>query len=257
MYLEETHSPQSFSQYTRLLYLSGDKGDQWNKATIRLGRISKSFKFSFDAWRSFSTTDDLAIDDIRMKNCQFPEPRPQGCPSAYFTCARQACISESRVCDLTDDCGDGSDELNCSKYTQCDFENGLCDWKNGYGDLEWTRGRGATSSLDTGPSRDHTTGTAEGYYIYLEASNTAGSKAQIVSSVVKTSISGNCNFRFFYHMYGKDIGSLNVYVKTMNGLKSIFSRETEVGDYWERVNLDLSAEPLPFQLVIEGKLKNL
>jgi len=233
--------------------LSGDKGDQWNKAIIKLGRIQKSFRFSFDGFRSLSASGDLAVDDIRMINCQFPQPRPS-CPANYFTCDRKACISQSRVCDLTDDCGDNSDELNCANYTQCDFENGICDWNNIYGEdanLKWEIGSGATASLDTGPSRDHTTGSSEGHYIYIEASNPPGSKALLISPIVLPS-SQNCRFRFFYHMYGLNIGSLNVYIKNLMGLKKVFTKTNELGDFWERVVLDLSGESLAYQLVVEG-----
>ena len=42
----------------------------------------------------------------------------------------------------------------------CDFESGLCRWKQSTDDqFDWTRTRGPTSSTLTGPQVDHTTGT--------------------------------------------------------------------------------------------------
>jgi hypothetical protein len=57
------------------------------------------------------------------------------CNYYEFRCNRGACIDESRVCDLVDDCGDGSDESGkmhnqCENYSQCDFENGICYWEH-------------------------------------------------------------------------------------------------------------------------------
>lgn len=52
----------------------------------------------------------------------------------------------------------------CPPQTQCSFEDQkLCGWKNIHGDnFDWTRANGLTASLGTGPSFDHTTGTANG-----------------------------------------------------------------------------------------------
>lgn len=186
-----------------------------------------------------------------MKSCQFPEVAVNGCPSTSFTCARGSCVDKSRVCDLSDDCGDGSDELNCDKFNQCDFENGLCDWQQEITSTKWNLGTDFTPTINTGPSRDHTIGTREGHYIYLEADDQPGNKAQITSPALLPN-STNCNFRFFYHLFGENIGELNIHVKTVNGLRLIFQKTNQVGDYWERVNLALEAMTEPFQVVVEG-----
>lgn len=127
--------------YTLLEEFEGDFGDKWNYARIPIGRIGRPFQFEFDGIRYYNGGDyDLAIDDIKLINCEFPVPRPNGCPSNYFRCGRESCISMNKVCDLIDDCGDNTDELNCANYKQCDFENGLCDWQNDIfnnNDLKW------------------------------------------------------------------------------------------------------------------------
>ena len=37
----------------------------------------------------------------------------------YFPCANNLCVEYSQVCDLVDNCGDGSDELNCTNHFKC------------------------------------------------------------------------------------------------------------------------------------------
>ena len=97
---------------------------------------------------------------------------------AYFqlySCRNGACINEDQLCDLTDDCGDGSDEdLNtCAGYIGCNFENAVdpCNWTQSTDDdFNWTRDNGGTPTINSGPTRDHTYGTALGKLMNIHLS---------------------------------------------------------------------------------------
>ena len=56
----------------------------------------------------------------------------------------------------------------------------------------------------TGPSVDHTTGTDQGYYLYIEASGSTGKKgdkASLVTEHIQASSIDHC-FTLWYHMKG-------------------------------------------------------
>ena len=84
----------------------------------------------FEAVTGLSWQGDIAIDDIRLRS-------------------------------------DGP----CNPFGDCNFETGdMCTWKNAEGavdDFDWTRQQGATLSDNTGPSVDHTLGSAYGKKITL------------------------------------------------------------------------------------------
>ena len=47
----------------------------------------------------------------------------------------------------------------------CDFEGGMCGMSQDNGDVfDWTRHKGRTSSMNTGPANDHTMGTTDGNF---------------------------------------------------------------------------------------------
>ncbi len=57
-------------------------------------------------------------------------------------------------------------DSKCPAAIFCDFEDTtLCGWTHSGGDnFDWIRANGGTPSIGTGPSRDHTTGTALGLF---------------------------------------------------------------------------------------------
>ena len=235
----------------------GDQGNNWVKGLVDLGRVSVNFRILFRATRTYSVQGDIAIDDISYINCNYPAPQAQ-CSANQFTCNRKSCVGVAQVCDFSDDCGDGSDEANCSGYPlRTDFEYSFGLWaQDSTDDFDWTRQQGSTSSDNTGPTRDHTRGTTKGHYAFIETSSprVTGDKARLVSPIISaTDNKGSCQLRMYSHMYGSSVGSLNIYTRQQgNGiLKKIFSRTGNEGDQWVRVIVPLN-EGNDFQILIEA-----
>ncbi|XP_074645742.1 MAM and LDL-receptor class A domain-containing protein 1-like isoform X2 [Tubulanus polymorphus] len=106
-----------------------------------------------------------------------------------------------------------------------DFETDFGKW-NSQGTLQWTRRSGSTTSSNTGPRGDHTTGS--GTYVYLDTSGkNPGDRAIFAAST--QSASDACTMKFYYHMYGSTIGTLEVY---LNG-KIAFSKSGNRRNRWK------------------------
>ena len=70
---------------------------------------------------------------------------------------------------------------------------------------------------------------------------TTGQKTRLVSEVFnQTTSNGQC-FLFFYHMYGRNMGSLNIYVNSSGGEKLVWVQTIEKGKQWQngQVNVGL------------------
>eukprot|EP00058_Branchiostoma_floridae_P015646 XP_002601134.1 hypothetical protein BRAFLDRAFT_214662 [Branchiostoma floridae] len=127
----------------------------------------------------------------------------------------------------------------------CDFETDMCGWTQNsqlQDNFDWTRHRGSTGSVDTGPSFDHTMGpNGNGHYMHIDTSpGNAGDRALLSSPTV----TADCTMylRFWYHMYGSTIKTLNVYVRTGSSLPAvpIFTRTGEWGNQWLRAEVEIS-----------------
>ncbi|CAF94587.1 unnamed protein product [Tetraodon nigroviridis] len=247
----------------RTLY---DQGPQWKQTTVQLGRLTQPFQISLSKI-SLGVFDGVsALDDVTFSNCSMP-PAVAHCPKqTHFHCTHsKACVESLRLCDLLDDCGDGSDEDGCSPELQCNFEEGLCSWtqeQSGGDVFDWTRIQGPTPTFNTGPWKDHTLGTISGHYLYIESSEPQQFKdtAVLLSRLFQPTVqrskdpsSAHCVFRFHYHMFGSHVFCLAVYMRTTaTGRGSVlWVQYGNQGNMWHRKTLYLSSSK-PFQILIEG-----
>lgn len=139
---------------------------------------------------------------------------------------------------------------------QCNFENGICNWEQDTEDIfDWTRIQGPTSTINTGPMKDHTLGTAQGHYLYIESSEPQifQNSAVLLSPILNATDGKDCIFRFYYHMFGKHIYRLAIYQRVWSNsrgklLWEIFGNQ---GNRWMRKLLNISSRQ-PFQVWIMG-----
>ncbi len=120
------------------------------------------------------------------------------------------CVDTGGTCTVDGDCVAGSrpaETDSCADQLGCDFEADTCGWdhRDVDGDFAWVVGKGATPSFTTGPSSDHTLGTAAGGYYFMEASvpRTAGELAHLTS--MPFDVTTTTSLTFWYHSFGASV----------------------------------------------------
>lgn len=114
-------------------------------------------------------------------------------------------------------------------------------------DYIWEVDNNSTTSGSTGPGQDNTTGT--GNYVFTEASFPAatGDSALLISPCIDLGTLTAPGMSFWYHMYGEDMGTLEVWVFTETDSSQVFSISGEQdvdeapADPWNNALVDLSA----------------
>jgi hypothetical protein len=145
----------------------------------------------------------------------------------------------------------------CPNLADCDFEDkDLCGWTSVKDniDFEWIVHQSGTDSYNTGPSADHTLGTSQGKYIYIETSYPAnqGDKARIESPIFDK-VTGDFCMEFWYHMYGSSIGTLNIIQKTLQAgtETTVWSLSGNKGDMWKLGRLPIYSDER-YSILAEG-----
>ena len=116
------------------------------------------------------------------------------------------------------------------------FDNAfpVCWLQDSTEDFDWTLNSGPPPTLQngfqTGPSDDMTGG---GSYIYTEATpQDQGDQAILYSDSIDISSLTNPQLNFYYHMYGDDMGDLDIEIYNGNNYVNIFSISGDQGNQW-------------------------
>lgn len=75
--------------------------------------------------------------------------------------------------------------------------------------------------------------------MYIETSQGKGNDKAHYESPSVTATSPKC-LRFWYHMYGADIGTLNVYARQTSLRKPSWSKSGTQGNIWKSAEVDIS-----------------
>eukprot|EP00057_Strongylocentrotus_purpuratus_P017483 XP_011671957.1 PREDICTED: cell wall protein DAN4-like [Strongylocentrotus purpuratus] len=148
---------------------------------------------------------------------------------------------------------------------ECTFEDqNICGFKHDMAaDFDFIRQNMGTPTLTTGPIMDHTLNNANGYYVRIEANKKAiGSSARLVSPAIQRthSFTDPSCLGFWYSMYGKHMGYLNVYATTTDTIPTtttlteaamVWSLNGDQGDGWKmaEVAIDMAND---FVIIFEA-----
>ncbi|XP_013393211.1 MAM and LDL-receptor class A domain-containing protein 1 [Lingula anatina] len=228
-----------------LWQLSGNQSNSWKQASVPIAPQKSAYKVTIEGIVGQGFQGDIALDDIQIsyRTCRLQPGKAT--PSTATTVT-----VPTKTTPTTPSTGSATTTPSAATVN-CNFDNGFCGWTHSTKDnFDWLRNRGATSSRNTGPTQDH---TGNGYYIYIEASGKTQNKTSMIETPqVPASTTGHC-LRFWYHMYGDQIGTLNVYMKNRPNLgRPLFTKSGSLGNKWIQANVTLISRNRAFTVVFEG-----
>lgn len=140
----------------------------------------------------------------------------------------------------------------------CGFEDdNICGFTqvNETDNFDWTRAKGNTPSADTGPEADHTCKSEEGHFMHLEASAKGRGHTAVLKSPTYKSFTAQC-VQFYYHMYGRHMGTLNVYTQSASESdpQAVWRAYGNQGNVWikARLSIPLNLAKSGYHVVFEG-----
>ncbi|XP_075435198.1 apical endosomal glycoprotein isoform X2 [Ascaphus truei] len=200
----------------RLLSVSETHGDSWHYKSATL-QSERGWTVSFEAVGAGGDRSYIALDDLHISH------HP------------------------------------CHKAASCDFESGSCTWTNvriplvDTYDWDWTSG-GARSRKSSAPEKDHSLGTPEGHYAFVDtgALHTDGSSAWLISEHLPAT-TGSC-FTFWYRTDSAEhhhLGELMLFVTSAQGMLPVWGLLGYHNNDWQEEQIQLNST-VEFQIVFEA-----
>ncbi len=209
--MEVLVSTNNGDSYSSIWSKNGNIGDTWNQATIDLTPYTGSvIKIRFKGTTGSSWRGDMAIDNIKITTTSTPD-----------------------VCD-------GITSFPYRKSFEPDFGS----WTQETSDnINWSLDSNTTPSSSTGPSAP----THGSNYIFTEASGNGtgypNKVALLTSPCIDLSNQTDIELTFDYHMYGSNMGTLEIRVSTNDGNNwtTIWSQNGNKGNSWKSTTINLSS----------------
>uniref|UniRef100_A0A3Q3FYI5 MAM domain-containing protein n=1 Tax=Labrus bergylta TaxID=56723 RepID=A0A3Q3FYI5_9LABR len=140
----------------------------------------------------------------------------------------------------------------CTAPRMCSFEGHQCGYSTS-GKVQWLHRSGYPATL-TRPKTDHTLGTEHGFYMMANSGADilpSGGKTVLTSLIRKGTTKTECA-HFWYHMEGKNPGSLTLYMKPVEGERvKIFSDSSNQGAVWRHGYGNITSDLVDWQLEFE------
>ena len=87
-----------------------------------------------------------------------------------------------------------------------------------------------------------------GYFLYIDTTSQSAAQGQRARLVSPTLSGGGC-LQFYYHMWGKTMGELNVYVQEIGSTSELVWRLMGgQGDHWKLGTVPLAGKTSKFQV---------
>nr|XP_039272222.1 MAM and LDL-receptor class A domain-containing protein 1-like [Styela clava] len=212
--------------------LIGSQGNIWKSASVSISGTNHRRYIIEGVINSDGVQGSIALDDIKFTttSCSLS-------PSSAQVTGQPQTTPEPVVTPSPIQYGSSN----------CTFEQDTCNWiGDPTADLVWTRNKGPGTTTGTGPTDDHTQGNENGYYMYVESSPPAqpGQKARIVGPLIQSNGVTNVKcFTFWYHMYGRDMGTLAVYMKTRPYVANpTWARKGHQSNRWQIAMIEIATD---------------
>uniref|UniRef100_T1K5B0 MAM domain-containing protein n=1 Tax=Tetranychus urticae TaxID=32264 RepID=T1K5B0_TETUR len=174
-------------------------------AEINLGRIPVPFQLEFVTHLT-SSEYSISFGPLKFIDCGYQDTIDNFEP--FYTCKNGRRIGKDQLCDLSIDCFDGDDELNCENYRIYSFEDSSEAeyWTNLSNEKsKWRLAKAGEQNIVI-PTRDHSKGLDESHYMafYPEKDHLmdgSESKEIKLASPELTSVD-NCSMVFYYNTAG-------------------------------------------------------